>query len=573
MLASKLEDFQSGKLYTDIASVSALGESDSPPNPELVEQLKKEYIGILKNIIRNANKAIMTILRSDDQLTPIAVACTDNAFTFHAGHLTNMASNRVMVPEPDNKVEGVDYSVQEANSMNYKHVILHSKKDERNVELKNTDDVFAQFYNIMKFDSVMKMEPTASKIDGIMSDSPVRKMCKIFEKYDVSYFAQSDIFKLELGTDHDFNGRGKYTMIGAMNLLYREDRGPYYRADQNAYQDIVFKYLPYDKTGAFEVIVPFNEDIDELIMRYSILLASNGEIQDDTQYPDTFQASIVAHILNFPGYFNLGDFTLPEVSVSMPSGVKRFYDAAVRYVQDVKNGRMGNKSFDTIVDDSKFAYFAADCPFWRGHYYYPGEYVRNLVVYGSPYLLEKNTSEFTMAMRRYLYHKIYEKFVDMVLHNEQFVSFSPLQYIPETKLALSVVEIPSINDLKKSFRVSPRFSKATPLLELFVMLFYTIVVQALSKQAIKKDDITYPSHLVGNRLSQMYNVLKKVSRVTGILYGVAFEYEYVSKKDELDQMFDPVFKQLYEKSVEKYIELTNMIQELWDKHDIAIINA
>ncbi|MEM4484070.1 MAG: hypothetical protein QXS19_09150 [Candidatus Methanomethylicia archaeon] len=387
----------------------------------------------------------------------------------------------------------------------------------------------------------------------------VKKACMVFDKIEEFYLIPSDTVKIEFGINNDFrHASSKHKYLGDFNGAGRLDRGNHYRTDQNAWKDVVFSYYGIDKTNTIlSMPLPFNLDIENMLSKYSALSMLYKNVSELSDYILTTPLDVstiisINYALNINSYFFSNMYDM-NTSASGDDKIGRF----VKISNSVYSKRKGvEKNFDPVINDAGFMYFEADNPLWRGTIYWPGCFVRNVAVYGSPYHLEIGNTRTGFAAARYITHNYIKAFgtileninipvmgYDLMFKNKD--TFSDIFHIKERESEYTYEGINMGRNISSS--LVGKINK---------MLLYAISINSMTKQCVKEGKAYYASHYLRDKYftEDLIKMIDKHNNMLSLCFGLNYKIQETDYSREINHMYSPHAAALLDLAVHKYWE-------------------
>ncbi|MCS7317884.1 MAG: hypothetical protein NZZ41_06235 [Candidatus Dojkabacteria bacterium] len=407
------------------------------------------------------------------------------------------------------------------------------------------------------------------KDNSFVNENPVKKASFLLENSNPSDLMASDKFIVEFGINHDYRSvsGSEYALLGGFKSHGRKNNLSYFRTDQNALEDIKFTYKGVgDISSVLSVSIPANEVTEELIIQHLVL----KHIYEKGEVADQINVTVVRFALNCCAFWiaSVIDLTAPNFDAKDPT-INRYASLAWDRLTKYKDQEY---SYDRVLNDKGFCYFEADNPFWRGTLYWPGAIVKDIAVYGSPYHLEVYMTRSEMAARRYLLHMIYSRIAEIISEGKELYSINPVMFNKNGD-AVDFMNYDETSVLDKNTYNTIRMSKNKAINDLSAVLFLSLVVASLSKQAVKPETVYYASdYIKENFIEKIKSKLEKANS----LLSFAFNVNYVIKDSDKSRLaryyFDPLALTVFENAVKKYWEITETCEKALEE-DIPLLNV
>lgn len=525
---------------------------------EQKRQINEAFMEGLRKIARSVSKFLKYDSKNGGYEVDLAVISTDGdpaEFTVnrYSDSLSHVALN--IIPE-DVPIEISDAVTSKPDALSDIVVSYPVKKYTK----LNSKDVLNSYYSKSVLSGFINVSDKYNpSLSSFYHSGDAKKACMIFDELDESYLIPSDTVKIEFGVNNDFrHASSKHKYLGDFNGAGRLDRGNHYRTDQNAWKDVVFSYHSVDKTNTIvSMPLPFNLDIENMLSRYSALSMLYKNVPELSDYIlktplDVSTIVSINYALNINSYFFSNMYDMSS-SVSADDKISHF----VKISSSIYSKRKSTeKNFDPVVNDSGFMYFEADNPLWRGTIYWPGCFVRNVAVYGSPYHLEIGNTRTGFAAARYITHNYLKAFgtileninipvmgYDLMFKNKD--SFSDIFHIKERENEYSYEGVNMGRNVSSS--LVGKINK---------MLLYAISINSMTKQCVKEGKPYYASHYLRDKYltEDLVKMIDKYNNMLSLCFGMNYKIQEVDYSREINHMYSPHAAALLDLAVQKYWE-------------------
>lgn len=532
----------------------------SRDNKTIINQAFNEGI---KNIARNVSKFLKYNIDESNRVDMAVVPTDGDPSEFvvnrYADSLSHIALNIIPEDIPEKAA-----NIANANPDPLSDVVVSCPvRSSVNLDEK---DILNSYYSKSILSGFLNLSKNYNyNVSDFYHSGDVKKACILFEELDSPYLMPSDTVKIEFGVNNDFrNASSKHKYLGDFNGAGRLDRGANYRTDQNAWKDIVFSYYSTDKTNSIiSIPLPFNLDTENMLAKYSAFSLLYKKSPNVSKYMlktvlDVDSLVSINYALNIGSYFFANMFDTNSVNIN-DQDINNFVKSAI----ESHKGRRGtSKNFDPVVNDDGFMYFEADNPLWRGTVYWPGCFVRNLAVYGSPFHLEIGTTRSGFALARYVTHN-YLKAMGTILED---ISIPVKGYDLILKADSSYFDIFHLRSSNFNYDGITLNRNLTDnnIGKLNKMLLYAIAINSMTKQCVNQGQPYYASHyLRDNYLTKdLINLIDKNNNILSLIFGINYKIQETDYSREINHMYSAHAAALLDLAVEKYWETVDQNEKL-----------
>ncbi|MEM5878088.1 MAG: hypothetical protein QXF12_04370 [Candidatus Aenigmatarchaeota archaeon] len=534
---------------------------------ELSQENKKEinqaFLEGIKNIARSVSKFLKYNVDENNNVDMVVIHTDGDPAEFvvnrYADSLSHIALNVIPEDVPEQITDMVNGNPDPLSDI----VVSCPVRSSANV---NGKDVLNSYYSRSVLSGFLNLSKNYNyNVSDFYHSGDVKKACILFEELDSCYLIPSDTVKIEFGVNNDFrNASSKHKYLGDFNGAGRLDRGANYRTDQNAWKDIVFSYYSVDKTNSIVSIpLPFNLDTENMLSKYSALSLLYKKYPNVSRYMlntvlDVDALISINYVLNIGSYFFANMYDMNSANIN-DEAISKFIKGADK---SYKSRRGTSKNFDPVINDDGFMYFEADNPLWRGTIYWPGCFVRNLAVYGSPFHLEIGSTRSSFALARYVTHN-YLKAMGNILGD---ISIPVKGYDLILKSESSYFDIFHLRSSNFDYDGITLNRNLTDnnIGKLNKMLLYAIAINSMTKQCVKQGQPYYASHyLRDNYLTKdLINLINKNNNILSLIFGINYKIQETDYSREINHMYSPHAAALLDLAVEKYWETVDQNEKL-----------